>query len=108
MIPGELIVAEGHITINENRRTSEIEVTNVGDRPIQVGSHFHFFEVNSGLIFDRELAYGMRLDIPSGVAVRFEPGDSKTVTLVELKGKGVIYGLNNKVNGPLDLNRSSK
>jgi len=108
MIPGELIVEEGHIIINEGRKTRDIEVTNIGDRPIQVGSHFHFFEVNLGLIFDRQSAYGMRLDIPSGVAVRFEPGDSKMVTLVELKGKGIVYGLNNKVDGPLNQNGSSK
>ncbi len=108
MIPGELIVEEGHIIINEGRKTRDIEVANIGDRPIQVGSHFHFFEVNSGLVFDRQSAYGMRLDIPSGVAVRFEPGDSKTVTLVELKGKGIVYGLNNKVDGPLNPNGSSK
>lgn len=108
MIPGELIVEEGYIIINEGRKTRDIEVANIGDRPIQVGSHFHFFEVNSGLVFDRQSAYGMRLDIPSGVAVRFEPGDSKTVTLVELKGKGIVYGLNNKVDGPLNPNGSSK
>lgn len=102
MIPGEFILAEGGITANVGRKTVELAVANTGDRPIQVGSHFHFFEVNTALQFDREKAFGMRLNIPSGVAVRFEPGDEKTVTLTELKGKRIVHGLNNLTNGPLD------
>jgi len=102
MIPGEYILAVGDITANAGRRTVELTVANTGDRPIQVGSHFHFFEVNEALQFDRQEAYGMRLNIPSGVAARFEPGDEKTVTLTELKGKRIVHGLNNKTNGQLD------
>ena len=102
MIPGEYILAVGDITVNAGRRTVELTVANTGDRPIQVGSHFHFFEVNEALLFDRQEAYGMRLNIPSGVAARFEPGDEKTVTLTELKGKRIVHGLNNKTNGQLD------
>ena len=102
MIPGEYILAEESITANDGRDTVELTVANTGDRPIQVGSHFHFFEVNAALQFEREKAFGMRLNIPSGVAVRFEPGDEKTVTLTELKGKRVVHGLNNRTNGPLD------
>ena len=102
MIPGEYILAVGDITANAGRRTVELTVANTGDRPIQVGSHFHFFEVNEALLFDRQEAYGMRLNIPSGVAARFAPGDEKTVTLTELKGKRIVHGLNNKTNGQLD------
>ena len=102
MIPGEYILAEENITANAERKTVELAVANTGDRPIQVGSHFHFFEVNAALQFDREKAFGMRLNIPSGVAVRFEPGDEKTVTLTELKGKRIVHGLNNQTNGALD------
>ena len=102
MIPGEYILAVGDITANAGRRTVELTVANTGDRPIQVGSHFHFFEVNEALQFDRQEAYGMRLNIPSGVAARVEPGDEKTVTLTELKGKRIVHGLNNKINGQLD------
>lgn len=102
MIPGEYILAVGDITANAGRRTVELTVANTGDRPIQIGSHFHFFEVNEALLFDRQEAYGMRLNIPSGVAARFEPGDEKTVTLTELKGKRIVHGLNNKTNGQLD------
>lgn len=102
MIPGEYILAVGDITANAGRRTVKLTVANTGDRPIQVGSHFHFFEVNEALQFDRQEAYGMRLNIPSGVAARFEPGDEKTVTLTELKGKRIVHGLNNKINGQLD------
>ena len=102
MIPGEYILAVGDITANAGRRTVELTVANTGDRPIQVGSHFHFFEVNEALLFDRQEAYGMRLNIPSGVAARFEPGDEKTVTLTELKGKRIVHGLNSKINGQLD------
>ena len=102
MIPGEYILAEESIIANAGRKTVKLTVANTGDRPIQIGSHFHFFEVNSALQFDREDAFGMRLNIPSGVAVRFEPGDEKSVTLTELKGKRIVHGLNNKTNGPLD------
>ena len=102
MIPGEYILAEESITANDGRDTVELTVANTGDRPIQVGSHFHFFEVNAALQFEREKAFGMRLNIPSGVAVRFEPGDEKTVTLTELKGNRIVYGLNNQTNRSLD------
>lgn len=102
MIPGEYILAEQDITANDGRDTIELTVANTGDRPIQVGSHFHFYEVNTALQFEREKAFGMRLNIPSGVAVRFEPGDEKTVTLTELKGKRIVHGLNNQTNAPLD------
>ena len=102
MIPGEYILAEESITANAGRDTLELTVANTGDRPIQVGSHFHFFEVNAALQFDRERAFGMRLNIPSGVAVRFEPGDEKTVTLTEIAGKRIVHGLNNETNGPID------
>ena len=94
MIPGEVICADGPITLNEGRKTLELSVTNLGDRPVQVGSHFHFFEVNRCLSFDREDAFGYRLDVPSGNSVRFEPGEEKVVRLVELGGEHVVYGLN--------------
>lgn len=99
MIPGEYFLATTPIQANTGRRTIEIEVANVGDRPIQVGSHFHFFEVNRSLRFERERAFGMRLNIPAGTAVRFEPGDNKKVTLVELGGDSKVYGLNGLTNG---------
>lgn len=102
MIPGEYFITEGKVTINEGRESTTIEVTNTGDRPIQVGSHFHFAEANSALEFDREAARGKRLDIPSGTAVRLEPGDSRTVELIDFGGKRQVYGFNSKVNGPLD------
>ncbi|MDA1192762.1 MAG: urease subunit beta [Candidatus Poribacteria bacterium] len=102
MIPGEVIPGEGDIVLNEGRETVKVTVQNVGDRPVQVGSHFHFFEVNKALKFDRRTAYGFRLNIPSGVAVRFEPGDEKEVELVALAGKRAVYGLNNRTNGELD------
>lgn len=94
MIPGEYLLGEGDIVANAGRRTVELTVANRGDRPVQVGSHFHFFEVNRALRFDRALAFGMRLNVPAGTAVRFEPGDEKRVTLVELAGARKIYGLN--------------
>lgn len=103
MIPGEYILAKENITANAGRDSIELAVANTGDRPIQVGSHFHFFEVNAALRFDREKAFGMRLNIPSGVAVRFEPGDEKTVTLTEIAGRRIVHGLNNKTNGPIDI-----
>ncbi len=103
MIPGEIIVAKEpqEIDANEGLETVTIRVANTGDRPIQVGSHFHFFEVNKALQFDREAARGFRLQIPAGTAVRFEPGDTKEVTLVALAGQREVYGLNGKINGPL-------
>ena len=100
MIPGEYILADGDIVANAGRRTVELVVANTGDRPIQVGSHFHFFEANRALRFDRALGFGMRLNIPAGTAVRFEPGDEKKVTLVELGGARAVYGLNGLADGP--------
>jgi urease beta subunit len=94
VIPGEYLLGEGDIVANAGRRTVELTVANTGDRPIQIGSHFHFFEVNRALRFDRAQAFGMRLNVPAGTAVRFEPGDAKRVTLVELAGARKIYGLN--------------
>ncbi len=101
LIPGEVIAADGEIELNAGRPTVSVEVTNTGDRPIQVGSHYHFFETNGALEFDRKAAYGCRLDIPAGTAVRFEPGQSRQVQLVRFAGKGEIYGFNAKINGPL-------
>jgi urease subunit beta len=101
MIPGEMLVQSGEIELNAGRATVLLSVANTGDRPIQVGSHFHFYEVNPALRFDRQQARGMRLDIPAGTAVRFEPGDEKDVTLVALAGSREVYGLNNKINGSL-------
>jgi len=102
MIPGEMFVEVGEIELNANRPTVTLQVANTGDRPIQVGSHFHFFEVNRALSFDRNPARGMRLDIPAGTAVRFEPGDEREVTLVALAGSREVYGLNGLINGSLD------
>ncbi|MCG8363343.1 MAG: urease subunit beta [Pseudanabaenales cyanobacterium] len=101
MIPGELIAEAGELELNLGRETVMLKVANTGDRPIQVGSHFHFFEVNQALSFDRLQARGMRLDIPAGTAVRFEPGDERTVNLVALAGSREVYGLNAQINGPL-------
>ena len=100
--PGEQLIEEGYIELNAGKDTASIEVTNTADRPIQVGSHFHFFEVNKALEFNRSLAYGMRLDIPAGNAVRFEPGETKRVNLVEIGGSREGYGLNGLVNGRID------
>ena len=102
MIPGEYLLEDGDILANADRPVITLSVANTGDRPIQVGSHFHFYEVNSALRFDREAAYGMRLNIASGLTIRFEPGDEKTVELTTIGGTRTIYGLNNKVNGKLD------
>lgn len=102
MIPGELFVEDGEIELNAGRETVTLSVSNTGDRPIQVGSHFHFFEVNAALAFDRDRARGMRLDIPAGTAVRFEPGDDREVTLVPFVGSREVYGFNAKVEGALD------
>ncbi|SFI94497.1 urease subunit beta [Paenibacillus sp. UNC496MF] len=99
MIPGQYRTAPGEIELNAGRGTTEIVVVNKGDRPVQVGSHFHFFEVNRALEFPREEAFGMRLDIPAGTAVRFEPGEEKPVRLVELGGRKRSYGLNGLTNG---------
>jgi urease subunit gamma/beta len=97
--PGELIPADGEIEINSGRRRQALTATNTGDRPIQIGSHYHFFEANRALEFDRALSFGMRLDIPAGTAVRFEPGESKAVTLVAFGGSGEVFGLNALTNG---------
>ena len=102
MIPGEILPAPGEIELNVGRRTVTLIVANTGDRPIQVGSHYHFFETNTALDFDRLQARGMRLDIPAGTAVRFEPGQRREVTLVELAGTRVVYGFNQRVMGPLE------
>ena len=99
MIPGEYFLADGEIIANAGRQTVELSVTNTGDRPIQVGSHFLFFEVNRALTFDRARAFGMRLNVPAGTAVRFEPGDEKRVTLVELAGARLVFGLNGLTEG---------
>jgi urease beta subunit len=99
LIPGEYFLGEGDIVANEGRRTVELTVANTADRPIQVGSHFHFFEANRALRFDRAQAFGMRLNIPAGTAVRFEPGDEKRVTLVELAGARKVFGLNALTEG---------
>lgn len=101
MIPGEYILRKESIVCNKDRESITLTVVNRGDRPIQVGSHFHFYEINKALEFDREKAYGRRLDIPAGTAVRFEPGNEKQVQLIELVGKRAVYGLNNQVDGPL-------
>ena len=102
MIPGELIVDAGEIELNAGRATVTLTVANTGDRPIQVGSHFHFYETNDALRFDREQARGFRLDIAAGTAVRFEPGQSRTVQLVALAGDRIVYGFNGRVMGKLD------
>ena len=101
MIPGETIIEAGEIELNAGRRTKTIRVTNAGDRPVQIGSHFHFFEANSALDFDRQEAYGMRLNIMAGTAIRFEPGQERTVELVDLAGSRIVYGFNQKVMGSL-------
>jgi urease subunit beta len=103
MIPGEIITAAepAELEANTGLETKVLRVSNTGDRPIQVGSHFHFFEVNSALQFDREAARGFRLNIPAGTAVRFEPGDTREVGLVTLAGNREVYGLNSKIDGPL-------
>jgi len=102
VIPGEVRTGVEPVTINEGRETTAVAVGNTGDRPVQVGSHFHFFEANAALDFDREAAFGMRLDIPAGTAVRFEPGDETTVDLVGIGGKRVAHGMNGLVNGSVD------
>lgn len=101
MISGELLAADGELELNVGRPTITITVANTGDRPIQVGSHYHFYEVNAALDFDREASRGFRLNIAAGTAVRFEPGQSRTVELVALAGNRLVYGFNQKVMGPL-------
>lgn len=110
MIPGEIIPAKNAAPLDANigLATISVDVTNTGDRPIQVGSHFHFFETNEALSFDRAAARGFRLNIPAGTAVRFEAGDTKRVELVALAGNRQVYGLNAKINGPLDSKSKSK
>ncbi|HEU5189699.1 MAG TPA: urease subunit beta [Methylomirabilota bacterium] len=100
MIPGEYLLGDGEIEANVGRETAQLAVANTGDRPIQVGSHFHFFEANRALRFDRARAFGMRLNIPAGTAVRFEPGDEKVVTIVALAGAREVHGLNALTDGP--------
>ena len=102
LIPGEIIPEQGEIELNLGKDVKTIIVSNSGDRPVQVGSHYHFFEANNALIFDRESAFGMRLDIPAGTAIRFEPGDTTDVKLVPFSGLRNAYGFNSIVNGPLD------
>jgi urease subunit beta len=102
MIPGEVFPAEGELELNAGRETVTLEVANTGDRPVQVGSHYHFFETNEALDFDRAKARGFRLDIPAGTAVRFEPGQSRTVQLVAYAGARRVFGFNGKINGPLE------
>lgn len=101
MIPGEIMVAGGEITLNAGRSVVELDVANTGDRPVQVGSHYHFAETNAGLSFDRDAARGRRLDIPAGTAVRFEPGQSRTVRLVAYGGDRHVTGFNGRVMGPI-------
>ena len=103
MIPGEIMTAPGDIELNAGRPVLTVEVANTGDRPIQIGSHYHFYETNAALGFDREATRGHRLDIPAGTAVRFEPGQSRTVQLVPYAGDRQVYGFNGKVMGPLDV-----
>lgn len=102
MVPGEFFLGEGKIEMNAGRDSVSIRVLNTGDRPVQVGSHFHFYEVNDSLVFDREAARGMRLDILPGTSVRFEPGEERFVRILSILGKREIYGFNAKVNGPLE------
>lgn len=102
MIPGELLIDEGDIEINAGRETIKVSVANSGDRPVQVGSHYHFYETNSALKFDREATRGYRLNIPAGTAVRFEPGQEREVELVAYAGKREVYGFNARVMGKLD------
>ena len=102
LIPGEIIPEQGEIELNLGKQVIKISVSNSGDRPIQVGSHYHFFETNKALIFQREKTVGMRLDIPAGTAIRFEPGDTTEVKLIPYSGKRNVFGFNSLINGPLD------
>jgi urease beta subunit len=103
MIPGEVITLDGNLILNEGRRTATLTVANSGDRPVQVGSHYHFAEVNPALLFDRAQARGMRLDIPSGTAMRFEPGQQREVQLVDYAGGRTVFGFRGEVMGPLEV-----
>ena len=103
LIPGEIIPEQGEIELNINKQVKTVTVSNSGDRPVQFGSHYHFYEANKALIFDRKIAYGMRLDIPAGTAIRFEPGDTTDVKLVPFSGLRKAYGFNSLINGPLDI-----
>jgi urease subunit beta len=107
MVPGERLVRAGDIELNAGRARIGLRVANTGERPIQVGSHTHFYEVNPALRFDREAAYGCRLDIPAGTSLRFEPGDDREIVLVPLAGGRVVYGMNAQVNGPLSPPRGA-
>ncbi len=107
MIPGEYIVAKEMISCNEGKPVMSITVVNTGDRPVQVGSHFHFFEVNRSMLFDREKAFGLRLNIASGTAVRFEPGEEKTIQLIPIGGNGIIHGFSNLTNGSVSSSEIS-
>ena len=102
LIPGEIIPEQGEIELNLSKHVETGTVSNSGDRPVQIGSHYHFYEANKALIFDREITYGMRLDIPAGTAIRFEPGDTTEVKLVPYSGFRNVYGFNSLVNGSLD------
>ena len=102
LIPGEIISEHGEIELNLGMEVKTVTVSNSGDRPVQIGSHYHFFEANKALVFDRELSFGMRLDIPAGTAIRFEPGDTTDVKLVPYSGLRNVYGFNSLVNGSLD------
>ena len=102
LIPGEIITDDGEIELNTDKDVKSITVSNSGDRPVQVGSHYHFFEANKALVFQREIALGMRLDIPAGTAIRFEPGDTTEVQLVSYSGNRNAFGFNALINGPLD------
>ncbi len=104
MHPGEYLLAEDEIVINAGRAVARVVVRHTGDRPVQIGSHYHFYEVNPALVFDRTAAYGMRLDIPSGMAARFEPGDEKTVSLVAFAGSRIVWGHRGAVDGELKEN----
>ncbi len=108
MVPGEYFTTDASVTLNEGREAITLEVTNTGDRAVQVGSHFHFAETNSALAFDRQSAVGKRLDIPAGTAVRFEPGDTRSVRLIDYVGTREVYGFNGLVNGHLDDPRTGK
>ncbi|MBB3000811.1 MULTISPECIES: urease subunit beta [Paraburkholderia] len=101
MIPGEMLIDDGEIELNVGRETLSVTVANTGDRPVQIGSHYHFYEVNEALVFEREVTRGFRLNIAAGTAVRFEPGQERTVELVALAGERAVYGFNGKVMGPL-------
>ena len=102
LIPGEIIPEQGEIELNLSKQVKTVSVSNSGDRPVQIGSHYHFYEANKALIFDRKITYGMRLDIPAGTAIRFEPGDTTDVELVPFSGLRNVYGFNSLVNGSLN------